>query len=280
MQQAFSPPLASATSRPAHVILLHGLASSPKEFGLLVRPLQQQGIAVHAPEIPGYSHACLSTAPRWQDWLDEACAVVEQIAARHGPVVLGGLCTGAVLALGVAARAAAMPLRGLVLLSPLVTYDGWGLPWWYRLRVIAYLLRQEHRFFMKERPPYGLKNERLRQWVRQQMDAGQATLAGPARVSLRVVRESERMSRQANGWLENLHVPTLVVHAREDEICSLARVEAAVSRAPAELLQLAVLENSYHMITADNDRQLVVELLARHARACLHTAPDRRPAMA
>ena len=280
MQQAFSPPLASATSRPAHVILLHGLASSPKEFGLLVRPLQQQGIVLHTPEIPGYSQASLSPTARWQDWLDEACAVVEHIATGHGPVVLGGLCTGAVLALGIAARAAAKPVRGLVLLSPLLTYDGWGLPWWYRLRVIAYLLGQEGHFFMKERPPYGLKNERLRQWVRQQMEGGGATLAGPPRVSLQVVRESERISRNAKVWLENLHVPTLAVHAREDEICSLASVQAAVSRAPAELLQLAVLENSYHMITADNDRQQVAHLLARHARACLHTAIDRRPAMA
>jgi len=280
IQPAFPPPRSNASSAPVHVVLLHGLASSPREFGLLVRPLHQQGIVLHAPEIPGYSQAGLSAPARWQDWLDSASHVVQQIAARHGPVVLGGLCTGAVLALGVSARASGMPVRGLVLLSPLLAYDGWGLPWWYGLRAIAYLLRLEGRFFMKERPPYGLKNERMREWVRQQLDDGQATLAGPPRVSLQVVRESERISRHAHGWLASLHLPTLVLHAREDEICSLASVQAAAARAPADLLQMAVLENSYHMITADNDRQQVAERLACHAQACLPRETDRHAAVA
>lgn len=41
---------------------------------------------------------------------------------RHGPVVLGGLCTGAVLALRVAARGGVEGIRGLALLSPLLAY--------------------------------------------------------------------------------------------------------------------------------------------------------------
>ncbi|MBK6008716.1 alpha/beta fold hydrolase [Ramlibacter ginsenosidimutans] len=272
IQPAFAPAPEGQVTRssdPAHLVLLHGLASSPKEFGLLARPLQREGIVLHTPTINGYSHASPPHAARWQDWLDASCDVVDRIAQRHGPVVLGGLCTGAVLALGVAAREAAGPICGLALLSPLLAYDGWALPWWYGLRRLAYLLRLEDHFFMRERPPYGLKNERLRQWVRQQMDGGEATLAGPAQISLHAVRESERISREANTWFKDLSVPTLVLHAREDEICSLASVQKVVSRFPTRLLELVVLEDSYHMITADNDRQQVADRLARHARACL-----------
>lgn len=250
-------------------MLLHGLAGTPKEFGLLAHPLRRRGITLHAPEIRGYSHATLPRRSRWQDWVDAAGEAVDTIAARHGPLVLGGLCTGAMLALGLGARGATPSVRGLALLSPLVAYDGWALPWWYRFRSLAYLLGLEERFSMRERPPYGLKNERLRQWVRQQMAGADATLVGPPRVSLQVVRESERISRNARAWLARLSLPTMVLHARDDEICSLASVEAALSDAPGELLQMAVLENSYHMITADNDRQQVADRLAAHATACL-----------
>ncbi|NML44649.1 alpha/beta hydrolase [Ramlibacter sp. G-1-2-2] len=264
---------------PRHLVLLHGLASSPKEFALLSHPLRRHGVVLHAPEIPGYSQSSLSSAARWQDWLASATGLVESITQRHGPVVIGGLCTGAVLALAIAARGEARGVRGLALLSPLLAYDGWGLPWWYRFRSLAYLLRLERRFFMEERHPYGLKNERLRQWVRQQMANGDATLAGPPRVSLQAVRESERISSHAADWLAGLAVPTLVVHAREDEICSLSSVQAAVSRAPRQLLEMTVLEDSYHMITADNDRQLVAARLAAHVAACAGTE-SRTPAVA
>jgi len=270
---------ATPAQDPRHLVLLHGLASTPKEFGLLVHPLRRLGVTVHTPEIRGYSHASLSHPARWQDWVD---AAVESINSAVGsqPFMLGGLCTGAIVSLAVASRALNPALRGLALMSPIVAYDGWGLPWWYRLRSLAYILGIEERFSMVERFPYGLKNERLRQWVRQQMQDGQATLAGTPRVSLQLVRESERVSRHVPAWMAGLNVPTIVLHAREDEICSLASVRAAVAHAPKERVQLAVLENSYHMISADNDRLEVAERLASHTTACLSTnaAPHRASA--
>jgi hypothetical protein len=39
-------------------------------------------------------------------------------------------------------------------------------------------------------------------------------------------------------------------------------VQAALSAVPSQWLQLHVIENSFHMITVDNDRQQVTEELA------------------
>lgn len=249
------------------LILFHGLASTPKEFGLLVHPLRRLGVDLQAPEIPGYSHSSLSETPRWLDWVDAAADWLDARAGPAGsPVVIGGMCTGAMLALAVARRPTRVPVRGLALLSPLFAYDGWALPWWYRLRHLAYALRLDGLLAMQERPPYGLKNERMRDWVRQQLQAGGATLVGPASVPLRVIRESERLSRHALEALGFLHLPTSVLHAREDEICSLRSVEAALATAGPTAPQLQVLEDSYHMISADNDRQQVAETLAAFTR--------------
>lgn len=254
---------------PRHLVLLHGLSSTPREFGLLVHPLRRLGITLHAPEIRGYSDASLAPGARWQDWLEAASHAVHGCVGPSQPFILGGLCTGAILALALTARHRFSSLRGLALLSPIFAYNGWGLPWWYRARRLAYVLGIEGRFAMAERPPYGLKDERMRVRVRQLLQQGQATVAGTPRISLSAVRESERMSREAPAWIARLQLRTLVLHAREDEICRLDSVRQAVADAPQGLLQLAVLGNSYHMIAADNDRLEVAQRLAAHVGACL-----------
>ncbi|MBV8604513.1 MAG: alpha/beta fold hydrolase [Pelomonas sp.] len=250
-------------SQARRLILFHGLASSPKEFGLIQHPLRRLGVRLECPEVPGYSHGTLDPEASWRDWVDAGVKVVQDaLRADPSPFVLGGLCTGSMLALAVAARLSEPGLQGLALLSPLVAYDGWGLPWWYRLRPLAFALGISDRFAMSERPPYGLKNERLRQWVRSQMEGEDATMVGPASVQLGVVRESERLSRHAVRRIPGLNLPQLVIHAREDEICRLQSVRSAFAAARPGLLRMDVLDNSYHMITADNDRQQVAQALA------------------
>lgn len=256
-------------------MLLHGLASTPKEFALIQHPLRRLGVTLHAPEVAGYSHASLARNARWQDWVAAASAAIARCVPAGQPFVLGGLCAGALLALALSAQRRVPQAAGLALLSPSLSYDGWGLPWWYRFRSLAYLLGLEDHFFMDERPPYGLKNERLRQWVRRQLAGAtaDATVVGPPRVSLHCVRESERMTARAADWLAAADLPVLAVHARDDEICKFDTVKAIVQRAQNARAELAAVEDSYHMITADNDRQRVVEMLAAHMDACLALVP-------
>ena len=261
-----------------HLILLHGLASSPAEFSLIVGGLRRRGINVLTPVIDGYSSGSCTAARSHRDWIESASAAVESLAeSLAAPFVLGGLCSGAMLSLAVATQRAQPRLQGLALLSPLFAYDGWGLPGWYRLRYLAYALGLADRFSMHERPPFGLKNERMRQFVHAQLASGLATLSGPPSVSLAAVRESERLSRLARARLQRLSVPVLAIHARQDEICSVASVRRALEGVPQELLQFLVLDDSYHMITADNDRDLVARTLADFAVACMpaRTIADR-----
>ncbi len=255
------------------LVLLHGLASTPKEFSLLLHPLRRLGIQLECPSIPGYSHDQLNTKAQWTDWVDAATETVSALLADGEPTLLGGLCSGAMLATAVAERLPRAPLRGLVLLSPLVAYNGWGLPWWYRLRYIAYGLGIAPWFSMSEREPFGLKNERMRQWVRAQMTSEEATLVGPASVPLNVVQQSERLSRHVRGLLGQQHRPLLVIHAREDEICQLDTVRKTFAPERVGPTRFEVLENSYHMVSADNDRNLVAEMVASFAAQLRPVAP-------
>ena len=249
--------------RPGRLVLFHGLASSPKEFGFLIHPLRRHGVRLVAPEVPGYSAGLPGAGTRWQDWVAAAGRGLDELEAESSePFVLGGLCTGAMLALAAAAARPRPALRGLALLSPLFAYDGWSLPWWYALRPVAYATGLTRFFSMREREPYGLRNERMRALIRQQIAAGETSLVGPATVPLRVVRESERLSAHVRTLLPELAHPVQVQHARDDEICHLASVRRALRDVPTGLLSLHVLDNSYHMITADNDRHLVADRLS------------------
>ena len=263
--------------RPGRLVLFHGLASSPKEFGFLIHPLRRQGVRLHAPSVPGYSGDELVEDAAWRDWIDAANSRLDELEAESPePFVLGGLCTGALLALAAAADRPRPALRGLALLSPLFAYDGWALPWWYAMRKLAYISCLTRFFAMHEREPYGLRNERMRTLVRRQVAAGETSLVGPGRVPLRVVRESERLSAHVRSLLPNLAHPTQVQHARDDEICRLSSVRRALARVPTGLLSLHVLENSYHMITADNDRHLVADRLSAFMQG-LHPPVDDVP---
>jgi carboxylesterase len=266
--------------RPSRLVLFHGLASSPKEFGFLTHPLRRHGVRLQAPELRGYSSGMLSAQTRWQAWVDEAERCLDELnAASSEPFVLGGLCTGAMLALAVAARRPMPGLRGFALLSPLFAYDGWALPWWYALRPVAYMTGIARFFAMREREPYGLRNERMRALIRQQLADGSTSLVGPGSVPLPVVRESERLSAHVRTLLPDLAHPVQVQHAREDEICRLASVRKIVARVPTGLLSLHVLENSYHMITADNDRHLVADRLSAFMQGLETCGSDSEPIM-
>jgi carboxylesterase len=56
------------------------------------------------------------------------------------------------------------------------------------------------------------------------------------------------------------------MHAREDEITSLRSVDELFESLRLKDKELAVLENSYHMITIDNDRHQVARLLEQFVR--------------
>lgn len=264
--------------RPGRLVLFHGLASMPKEFGLLAHTLRRDGVRMQAPLVPGYSAGMQSTCVRWQAWVDAAGRRLDDLNAESSePFVLGGMCAGAMLALAVAARRPLPGLRGFALLSPLFAYDGWALPWWYALRPVAYTTGIDRFFVMHEREPYGLRNERMRAMVRRQMAAGGTSLVGPGTVPLRVVRESERLSARARVLLPYLAHPVQVQHARQDEICRLQSVRKALAHAPPGMLSLHVLENSYHMITADNDRHLVADRLSAFMQGLESHGPDSAP---
>jgi len=226
--------------------------------------MRSKGLPHEAVTVPGYTLAN-GVATDWRCWRAAAFDVVDTRAPGNAPVILGGLCTGGVLAASVALQARER-VAGLVLMSPSFNFDGWGLSPVRHLRHIGYLTRLDRYFFVTEREPYGVKNARIREWIARELRERSQSAAGPARVPLRALREAERLAKYVRARLHELSCPILVIHAREDEISSLTSVERFFAALPQVDKELVILENSYHMVTIDNDRQMLPALIDRFCR--------------
>jgi carboxylesterase len=260
---------------PAKILLLHGLLSSPQEFGLIAHSMRSKGLAHEAVTVPGYTLAD-GAAADWRRWRAAGADVVDTRASGNEPVILGGLCMGGVLAAALAVQAPER-VAGLVLMSPSFDLDGWGLSPVRHLRHIGYWTGLDRYFCVTEREPYGVKNARIREWIERELRERSQSAAGPARVPLRALREAERMTKFVKARLHELTCPILVIHAREDEITSLASVERLFNALPQTDKELVILEDSYHMITIDNDRQQIPAVIDRF---CRRLSPGAMPTQA
>jgi carboxylesterase len=255
----------------ANILLFHGLLSTPQEFGLIAHSIRSKGLSHDALTVPGYT---LGTGPvhDWRRWRAAGADVLDTHAPGNAPVILGGLCMGGVLAAALALQAPER-IAGLVLMSPSFDFDGWGVSPLRYLRHIGYWTGLDRFFSVAEREPYGVKNARIREWIVRELHERNQSAAGPARVPLRALREAERMANDVRSRLHELTCPILMIHAREDEISSLRSVVRLFDTLPQIDKELVVLEDSYHMITIDNERQQIPVLLDRFCRRISACAP-------
>ena len=282
---SFPTASASARTAPLNVVLLHGLLSSPREFSLLLPTLRASGVRLVMPIIEGYSEPADArplSRTRWQDWLAAAGAAVRASVGSDEPFVLGGLCCGGLLA-GALAATGELPVHTLVMLSPTFAFDGWRCAPIWRWRHVAYALGLTRFFHASEQSPYGVKDERMRRWIEQDLRSRATSAVGPARLPLWAIRENERLAAHVHRAAPHLSTRNVVVHAREDELCSLAAVQRAFHALPAANRSLVVLEDSYHMVTLDRERGRVADVLreaagAAHARRPAAPANVHRPA--
>ena len=253
------------------VVLLHGLLSTTREFGLISLPLQSRGVELIVPDIKGYTDANRRRFNRWENWVDASCDAIREQVGVDRPFVLGGLCTGSMLAAAVAARGE-FNVRSLVMMAPSFGYDGWGRGRWWAWRKLGYVLGFDRWIHVPETAPYGIKNEKIRRWVERDMESRSSSSAGPSTLPLWAINQSEQLMRHVEKLLPRLHVATTVMSSTEDEICSIGVVRDAFNTLPGDANRLVVLEDSYHMITMDNDRQRVTAELLKCAGKTERTA--------
>ena len=87
---------------------------------------------------------------------------------------------------------------------------------------------------------------------------GDSTEAGHLGTPSRSLREFWRLVDVVNPELASITAPALVVQARDDDISSIANA-VHLQRRLGGLVDTLVLDDSYHMVTIDRQRDLVIE---------------------
>jgi carboxylesterase len=247
------------------VLLIHGLTGTPLEMRLLAKGLNGAGFTVYCMQLAGHCgdvEDLLATG--WRDWYASVEQAADRLLQRVDHLFVGGLSMGALLALKLAADRPDQ-VAGVGVYGATFRYDGWSIPRIARLAFVLPLatkLGLGRRWMFFERPPYGLRDERLRAHVSAAMQGADSSVAGLPGNPWPSLAELFRLSRQVRRQLPQVSAPCLVAHASEDDVASVgnARLVLREVGGPTELL---LLDDSYHMITIDRQRHLLVERSVR-----------------
>lgn len=239
------------------MLLIHGLGGTPIELKRIARAMHAAGHTAVCCTLAGHcgSESDL-LATRWQHWYASVDAAFQRLAQRCDRIAVGGLSLGAVLALHLAAQRPKQ-VHGLALYAPTLWYDGWSIPWYRFLLRLAVYTPVGARYRFMEREPYGIRDERIRAHLVAAMLGGDSSEAGLAGTPGPALRELWRLVAKVRPELPGITAPTLLVHARNDDVSSL-RNSTYIAGRLGGVVDLTVLDDSYHIVTLDRQRDIAI----------------------
>lgn len=249
----------------ATVLLIHGMTGTPQEMRFIGQFLHRRGYTVSCPRLANHGEPIeILQRTRWQDCYDTARVEFRRLTAMNptGPVFTSGLSMGALLALLLAEE---FPSRvaGVSCLSPTLFYDGWNMPRSRWLLPLADATFLKHVFYFKEEAPYGLKHKLLRERIhhyysRADLDnLDQVGEYGYPYFPVTLLCQLRRLARHLGKKLSGVTAPVQVFQAYEDDMTSVKNSQFLYDRVASEVKELILLYDSYHIITADQERETV-----------------------
>ncbi len=260
------------------VLLIHGLTGTPTEMRLLGKGLNKAGFTVYGMQLAGHCGDVEDLlATNWHDWYASVEQAADVMLDKVDHLFVGGLSMGALLALKLAAQRPTQ-IAGVGVYGATFRYDGWSIPWVARFSFLLPWMKKlnigRHRSFMEE-PPYGIRDERLRAQVSAAMLGGNSAAAGLPGNPWHSLADLYELAADVRRRLAQVRSPCLVAHASEDDVASIGNAELVMREvsAPAELL---LLDDSYHMITIDKQRRLLIERSAAFFNGIAAAVPVSR----
>lgn len=220
------------------VLVVHGFTGSTQSMRYLGEALHRRfGFTVVGPRLPGHG-----TSPDdmettgYLDWMGEAERALAELAGRKGKVFVTGLSMGGTLTLNLAARRP--DLVGAI--APVAAAAG--------------LLNEAFADVLALNPP-----PRRIPGIGSDIKAPGVKELAYEEVPIACMREVSVLISLTRDLMHKIVCPALVIHAREDHVVPPANAMAVVNTIASDDIRLLWLNNSYHVATLDNDKDLIVE---------------------
>jgi carboxylesterase len=244
------------------VLLIHGLGGTPVELRFIARGLARAGHTVYCCQLAGHCGTPEELRrSTWREWYGSVEAAHDRLKETCDVIIAGGLSMGGILALHLA-RQRPEGVQGLLLFAPTLKLDGWSMPWYSKLLQYVRPLPIKLEFDLSEREPFGIKDERVRALVVSSMQSGDASLAGVFSTPMRSFANFNSLVGVVKSELGDVRQPALIVHPRNDDMASLRNAQYLQANLGG-LVDSLILDDSFHMVTLDQQRHLVAERTER-----------------
>ncbi len=219
-------------------LLIHGFTGSPNELLELGEYLTKKNITVSIPLLPGHgTYSADLFNYTWRDWFDHVKASYRELSGMCDEVYVAGLSMGGTLALHLAAHC---PVSGVISMSAAIKLPTWK-------RVLVKLLKNIKKFRKKK------GGEDVRdQSARLQLDSYQ-------RYPLKAADQVFQLLDHVREDLPEVSVPILIVHSRHDNTVPFSNSDLLYQWVRSPDKRKVDLEQSYHVITVDFDKERVKE---------------------
>jgi carboxylesterase len=250
----------------ASVILIHGLTGTPNEMRFLANYLNKKGYTVICPRLANHGEPLpVLKHTRWQELYRSVRDHddVKKALAGNGPVFAAGLSMGALLTL-VLADELKERISGVTCLAPTLFYDGWNTPGAKFFMPLA-CTPIKYFFYFKEEPPYGIRNEAIQSRVHKYYS--NASLDHMENVAqygypfypVTQLYQLKLLVKYLSKRLGRMKTPVQLIQAKDDDMTSIKNSKYIYDRVKSEMKEMIFLYNSYHVISVDQERDIVAE---------------------
>jgi carboxylesterase len=226
----------------ATALLIHGFTGSPGEMFFIGQGLFEKGYTVEGILLPGHG-TDRSQQPKisWRDWVEASeIALIKHYHQTQEPIFLVGQSMGGLLSLLLSIQHREK-VRGVASLAAPTGVSDWRahylIPWLRRVPFAGHLsYTKERRDIFSEFP-----------W------------SGPEKISFQALFSFLDFMHHVRAQLKKVTAPLLVIHSEKDHTAPVASAHEIYEKAQSEIKRLVLLKKSYHVISADCEKDQVIQ---------------------
>lgn len=217
------------------VLLVHGFTGSPAEMRPLADYLHGCGYTVLAPLLPGHGTSIEDLEQKhWLDWYLAVQDAYDELKRSCSKIYFVGISMGGLLCLKLAAQEHAQKL--VVMSTPIALHD--------RRAPLVPFISMFKKYVRKGRRNYNINR---------------AYNISYSKYPLKSLKSMLELLAQVKAVLPQITVPTLVVQSLVEKTVQPRSAEYIYDRIKSTDKEILWLKNSGHMVTLDEEREIVFQ---------------------